>query len=111
VPYRWVYNKYYVDELYQAVFVEGLLKLTRLSALFDLRVIDGIVDGSARITKFISRLNGLFDDHVVDGAVNGLAWVTGYCGAWARRLQMGSINGYLYVIIIAVIGAMAAHLF
>jgi len=23
VPYRWVYNKYYVDELYQAVFVEG----------------------------------------------------------------------------------------
>jgi len=73
VPYRWVYNKYYVDELYQAVFVEGLLKLARFSALFDLRVIDGLVDGSARVTTLISRANRVFDDWVVDGAVNGVA--------------------------------------
>jgi NADH-quinone oxidoreductase subunit L len=110
VPYRWVYNKYYVDELYQAVFVAGLLWVTRFSARFDLRVIDRIVDGSAQVTTLLSRLNRLFDDYVVDGAVNGVARVTGYCGAWARRLQMGSINGYLYVIILAVVGMMVARL-
>jgi NADH-quinone oxidoreductase subunit L len=110
VPYRWVYNKYYVDELYQAVFVAGLLRLTRLSARFDLRVIDRIVDGSAEVTTLISRLHRLFDDYVVDGAVNGVARVTAYFGAWARRLQMGSINGYLYVIILAVVGVMVARL-
>jgi NADH-quinone oxidoreductase subunit L len=110
VLYRWVYNKYYVDELYQVVFVGGLLWLTRLSARFDLRVIDRIVDGAARVTTLISGLNRLFDDYVVDGAVNGVARVTGYFGAWARRLQMGSINGYLYVIILAVVGVMVARL-
>jgi len=73
-------------------------------------VIDRIVDGSASVTVLISRVNRLFDDYVVDGAVNGVAWVTAYFGAWARRLQMGSINGYLYVIVLAVVGVMLARL-
>ncbi|HZV97272.1 MAG TPA: NADH-quinone oxidoreductase subunit L [Candidatus Nitrosocosmicus sp.] len=39
-------NKYYVDELYDAAIVNPLLRLFRWSArVFDLRVIDGIVNG------------------------------------------------------------------
>jgi len=42
-------RKYYVDELYDAVFVRPLLALFRWCArAFDLGVIDGIVNGVAR---------------------------------------------------------------
>jgi NADH:ubiquinone oxidoreductase subunit 5 (subunit L)/multisubunit Na+/H+ antiporter MnhA subunit len=43
VIYRTVLNKYYVDELYQMVFVGGLLALSRAAAWFDQNVIDFIV--------------------------------------------------------------------
>jgi NADH-quinone oxidoreductase subunit L len=108
--YRWVYNKYYVDELYQVVFVNGLLLLTRIAALFDQYVVDGIVNGAARVTVLVSALDGVFDRYVVDGAVNGVAAVASFLGGRARRLQTGSINAYLYVIVIAVVGVMVARL-
>src|SRR5213076_1397929 len=44
VPYRVVLNKYYVDELYDLVFVRGGLLLCRLIAWFDSHVIDGLVN-------------------------------------------------------------------
>jgi NADH-quinone oxidoreductase subunit L len=108
--YRVIYDKYYVDELYQAVFVDGVLRVTQLCARFDLLVIDGIVNGSARVTTFFSWLNGLFDTYVVDGAVDGIATVTSFVGGRVRRLQTGSINAYLYVIVVAVVGVMIARL-
>jgi NADH-quinone oxidoreductase subunit L len=108
--YRTVLNKYYVDELYQAVFVNGLLVLTRIAAWFDTYVIDFLVDGAATVTRWVSWLDGQFDAYVVDGAVNGVGWLSAFCGGRVRRLQMGSINGYLYVIVIAAVGVMVAQL-
>jgi len=99
--YRVLYNKYYVDEIYEAVFVRGTLSLSRLGAAFDHYVIDAIVDGAATLTRGISWLNGLFDNYVVDGAVNGVARVTVGVGSRFRRLQTGNLNGYLYVIAVA----------
>jgi NADH-quinone oxidoreductase subunit L len=108
--YQWIYNKYYVDELYEAVFVNGLLALTRLAARFDQVVIDGIVNGAASATRLGSWASGLFDRYVVDGAVNGIASVASFAGGRVRRLQTGEINAYLYVIVIAVLGVMVAQL-
>jgi NADH-quinone oxidoreductase subunit L len=107
--YRTVYNKYYIDELYEATVVNGTLALTRISAWFDANIVDGIVNGSAWVVRMISWLDGQFDKYVVDGAVNGVATVTSFFGGRVRRLQTGSINAYLYVIVIAVIGAMVAQ--
>jgi NADH-quinone oxidoreductase subunit L len=108
--YRIVYNKYYVDELYQRVFVDGLLLLTRAAAWFDLYVIDFIVNATATVARWVSWLDGQFDHYVVDGAVNGVGALSAFFGGRLRRLQMGSINGYLYVIVIAVVGVMLAQL-
>ncbi len=108
--YRWVYNKYYVDEFYGAVFVNGTLLLTRLCAGFDRYVIDFIVDGTASVTRFVSWVNGLFDNYVIDGLVNRLADATMGLGNRFRQLQTGSINGYLYVIVVGVVVVMVARL-
>ncbi len=108
--YRLVYNKYYVDEIYNAVFVNGTLLLTRIAAAFDRYVIDFIVDGSAYVTAFVSWLNGLFDNYIIDGIVNRLADVTIGIGSRFRQLQMGSINGYLYVVVVGVVVVMVVRL-
>jgi NADH-quinone oxidoreductase subunit L len=108
--YRLSYNKYYVDEIYQAIFVNGTLLLARLGSLFDQYVIDGIVDGSARLTVFISWLDGLFDNYIVDGIVNAVANITFWAGNQFRRVQTGNINSYLYGILIAVVVAIIVKL-
>jgi NADH-quinone oxidoreductase subunit L len=110
VPYRLILNKYYVDEIYNAVFVNGVLLLTRLCAAFDRYVIDGIVDGSAALTRGVSWINGLFDNYFIDGIVNRLADATIGLGTRFRQLQTGSINGYLYVIVVGVVVVMVARL-
>jgi NADH-quinone oxidoreductase subunit L len=102
VPYQAVLNKYYVDEIYQAIVVNPYLVLTRIMAWFDLNIIDGIVNLAAAITVFAAWLSGLFDNYVVDGLVNLASNATLEAGGRLRRLQTGSINGYLYGILAAV---------
>jgi NADH-quinone oxidoreductase subunit L len=78
------------------------LALTRAAAWFDANIIDGIVNLAGTLTVFGSWLSGLFDNYVVDGLVNYLSNVTLRTGERMRRLQTGSINGYLYGILAAV---------
>jgi NADH-quinone oxidoreductase subunit L len=101
LPYRLFDRKWYVDEIYQAIFVNGTLMLARFWSAFDAYIVDGIVNGVAAVTRFISWLDGLFDAYIIDGLVNALANVTYWAGNRFRRLQTGNINGYLYGIIIA----------
>jgi len=108
--YRTVYNKYYVDEAYDATVIAGTMSLSRAMAWFDATIIDGIVNGSAVIVKLLSQAYGLFDHYVVDGAVNGVGALTSLVGGGVRRLQTGNINAYLYVIVLAVVGVMMARI-
>ena len=108
--YRLLDNKYYVDEIYQFVFVGGTLLLARVGAAFDRYVIDTIVDGSARLTTVVSWFNGLFDKYVIDMLVNAVANVTFALGNNFRRVQTGNINSYLYVVVGAVVAVLVIKL-
>jgi len=101
--YRLFDRKWYVDEIYQVIFVNGTLLLARIGSLFDQYVIDGIVDGSASLTRLAAWLNGLFDNYIIDGIVNAIANITYWIGNKFRRVQTGNINSYLYGILIAVV--------
>jgi NADH-quinone oxidoreductase subunit L len=95
-------RKWYVDEIYQVLFVNGSLLLAKVLSAFDAYIIDGIVNGSASVTRFVSWLNGLFDAYIIDGIVNAVANITFWAGNKFRRVQTGNINSYLYGILIAV---------
>jgi NADH-quinone oxidoreductase subunit L len=73
-------------------------------------VVDGIVNGTASLTRFVSWLNGLFDNYIVDALVNALANFTFWAGNKFRRAQTGNINSYLYGILIAVVLAIIIKL-
>ena len=100
--YRLFDRKWYLDEIYQVVFVNGSLLLAKILSAFDAYVVDGIVNGAASVTRFLSWLNGLFDTYIIDGIVNAVANITYWAGNKFRRIQTGNINSYLYGILIAV---------
>jgi NADH-quinone oxidoreductase subunit L len=102
LPYRLSFNKYYVDEAYDLAVVRPYMMAAGAAAWFDLHIIDGLVNLAAVITVFGSWLSGLFDNYVVDGLVNLAANSTLAAGGRLRRLQSGSINGYLYGLLAAV---------
>lgn len=104
-----IYNKYYIDEIYQVVWVDGSLGLAKMLSWFDKNVVDGIVNGAASVTKLVSFINGRIDLHVVDGLVNKTASLVHGVGGAVRRIQTGSINAYLYVIVIVVTAVLFAR--
>ena len=109
--HRWVANKYYVDELYNALFVKSLLRLNEFLARFDLKVIDGLVNLTAFVTKVGAFISGGFDRLFVDGAVNLVANMTQRGGAVLRRVQSGRIQVYLYYAVGGILLVMLYRLF
>ena len=97
-PRAWslVFNKYYVDEIYQATIVRGSIVLARIFYWLDQNLIDGIVNFMAVLGKAVAFLDKAIDEHLVDGAVNGLASLTWNSGKQLRRLQTGHIQSYLF---------------
>jgi NADH-quinone oxidoreductase subunit L len=108
-PYRVILNKYYIDEFYQAAVVNPYLALTRAMGWFDLHIIDGFVNLLATIAVLGAKVSGLLDYYVVDGLVNFASNLTLEVGGRLRKLQTGSINGYLYGILAAVMVILLAR--
>ncbi len=55
VLYNISYNKWYIDEMYEFVVVKGTKLLAKSLALFDFKVIDGVVNGVAKVTVGITH--------------------------------------------------------
>ena len=91
-------NKYYIDEIYLAVFVRPAVRLAELCGLFDNKVIDGAVNGVGNATVAVSAAAGEFDNTVVDGAVNGVASGTMATGQRLRRAHTGLVQSYMVAI-------------
>ena len=95
------FNKWYFDEIYQATVINGTVGLGMLMAWFDNKVIDGMVNLTAKITRGFGYFIGYFDNGVIDGIVNLVANTTGFFGASLRKIQTGRVQTY---IVWAVIG-------
>jgi proton-translocating NADH-quinone oxidoreductase chain L len=101
--YRLFVNKWYFDEIYDAVFVRPTLALARGAAEFDRRIIDGLVNAAATAMRNLSRVGGIFDYFAVDGLVNLVGRVVYLLGDWGRGLQTGRLRGYLGMLAVAVV--------
>jgi NADH:ubiquinone oxidoreductase subunit 5 (subunit L)/multisubunit Na+/H+ antiporter MnhA subunit len=105
-----VVNKYYFDEVYQAVFVRGTLWIGQALRAFDIYVIDMLVNMVGFAGLGLANLYGWFDTTVVDGVVNLLGYVVGAAGGLLRYWQTGRAQNYLLVIALGVILLVAAGL-
>src|SRR6202162_1821431 len=102
--YRLVYNKYYVDELYDALFVNRAKDLGLALGAFDRNVIDGLgVNGAGWLTRFVSKLSMWWDTWMVDGSVRlgaRIVWIFSYP---IRLIQDGLVQSYMLLIVIGLI--------
>jgi NADH-quinone oxidoreductase subunit L len=83
VLYRLLLNKYYVDEIYDAIIIKPLMWLSEF---------------------FLWKI---FDVGVVDGAVNGSAHVTEWASTKLRKIQTGDFQVYVMLFLIGVISVLA----
>jgi NADH-quinone oxidoreductase subunit L len=86
--FRWlhnaIFNKWYVDELYDALFVNATKRLGRICWKgFDVPVIDGIVNGSGWVVQGLSRA--------------------------FRFMQTGQIHGYAMTMVIGMVVIVAVY--
>ena len=75
--YKLLANKYYVDEIYEMVFVRTFVGISKFSFKFDASIVDGAVNGVAK----------------------GFQWLSGTL----RLIQSGMVQNYLLIMIIGVI--------
>jgi len=73
--YKLVYNKYYVDELYEILFINSLKNLGT-----------GLWKG--------------FDEFVIDGTINGIAYFIGLLSGVMRKMQTGLVQNYAFSMIL-----------
>jgi NADH-quinone oxidoreductase subunit L len=101
--YTLMYNKYYVDELYDAMVVNPIKRLSQYCFSFDLSVIDGIVNGAAWFTRLTAWLSHKFDIYIVDGLVNSLATLIDFNSGFWRRIQTGFLQNYALIFFIGLL--------
>jgi len=93
--YALLLNKYWVDELYNAVFVDFGKRLCGGLWSVDAKGVDGAVNGTSALTVLLSRVSAAFDFSFVDGLVNKIADLIQGGSQTFRRIQTGVLQNYL----------------
>jgi NADH-quinone oxidoreductase subunit L len=103
-------HKYYVDELYDALFVNRFKDLSSACALFDAKVIDGFaVDGVGGLVRSLSRMSMWWDRWVVDGLVNFAGKFVGALSHPIRMFQTGVISTYAVFMLVGMVILLAYY--
>ena len=109
--YRLLLNKYWVDEIYNAVFVDFGKWLCRLFWTVDAEGVDGTVNGASRLTVFLSQVSALFDFRGVDGLVNAIADLIQGGSQSLKRIQTGMIQNYILAMALGVFAIVSLFYF
>jgi len=98
--YRFVANKYYLDNIYLGAIVKPIqYPLAKAAYWFNQHILDGVVNGTAAGTMASSRVTyAVIDQGIIDFAVNGAAGLTGVSGGLLRYVQTGNIQRYAAVL-------------
>ena len=103
-------HKYYVDEIYDALFVNRIKDLSTAFGLFDARVIDGLgVDGAAWLARVFSSISMWWDKWVVDGLVNLTGRFTRSLSHPIRMFQTGVFSSYAIFMLIGLVILLAYY--
>ena len=107
--HRLLLNKYFVDEIYGKLFVNGAAKGGggRLAA-FDRAVVDGAVNRAGWATRLSSSATMLFDRWVIDLLVNAIGYGIKLFSYPVRMFQTGLVQNYALLFLIGV-GAVAGY--
>jgi NADH-quinone oxidoreductase subunit L len=98
--HRLLLNKYWVDELYDALIVEPSKRLSQAWAWFDDAVIDGLVRGVARLTQGGAWLSTWIEKYVLYAFLNVIGYSNHLAARAFRRIQTGFVHHYALIIVV-----------
>ncbi len=102
--YNTLYHKWYVDEIYDFLFVNGLCKGGgEALGAFDRNVVDGAVNGAGWLTRFSSRVSMWWDTWIVDGAVRFGSFSVKLLSYPVCILQTGRVQAYALFVVVGVL--------
>jgi NADH-quinone oxidoreductase subunit L len=96
-------NRYYIDAFYDKVLIRGMMEFAKALWMFDIWVIDLLVNAVGAGTKLFAYAYAWFDLWVVDGLVNlaGYMWLG---IKWAiRPVQSGQLQHYMLVTLLSAV--------
>ena len=103
------YNKYWVDEFYGWAITRRTMDAARAVFAFDSKVVDGIVNGLAALSRGFSRVVGGVDKYFIDGLVNSIAaFIVRLMSPLLRAAQTGFTQNYALVMVVGLMLAVAA---
>ena len=103
------YNKYWVDEFYGWAITRRTMDAARAVFSFDSKIVDGIVNGLATLSRGLSRVVGGIDKYFVDGLVNTIAaFIVRLMSPLLRAAQTGFTQNYALVMVVGLMLAVAA---
>jgi NADH-quinone oxidoreductase subunit L len=109
--YTLLKRKYYFDEIYQTIIVHPVIWLAGACAVFDRKIVDGVVNAVGAFGRWLSSwLRSAIDNPIIDGAVNGVGRITGWAGEFMRATQTGRVQNYLLVAAVTVVLLLALFL-
>jgi NADH-quinone oxidoreductase subunit L len=97
-------HRYYIDDFYMAAIIRPVRD--RLSAWIywtNQHILDGIVNGAARLARGLASAVMWVDRTLIDGAANAMANITGETGGLLKYLQSGNVQWYAMGLVAGVI--------
>lgn len=88
------YHHYYLDGVYDKLFIRPVLRMARMLYRFDKRVIDYTLDYASKWLVVFSKIVKWFDSWVVDGSVWLIGAMAKALGRFGRGLQNGKVQSY-----------------
>ncbi|MCW5887323.1 MAG: NADH-quinone oxidoreductase subunit L [Anaerolineales bacterium] len=112
--YTLLQNKYYIDELYERIFVRPARVIAeKFSYWFlDRTVIDGALHWVARNSLDLGTFfRDGFENPVINGFGNWIAHMTAAIGRVLRKVQTGAVQQYMLVVALVAFGGLFYYLF
>ena len=109
--YKLVRNLYWVDELYEFVFLKPFRTACDAAQALDVSVVDGAVRGVRNVTIGLSYISSVADDWIVDGLVRGAGAAVRECSKILRLLQTGRVQNYAAVMVFGMFVLMVMYTF
>lgn len=100
---RLLSESFYFDRLYRFIVEPRVFQIARATERMDKKWIDGFLHTSAYLQLMTAHVIGWFDHAIIDGLVNGVARLAKGTGSLTRTLQGGKIQLYIFWSIFSII--------
>ena len=97
-------NRYYLDDVYEQIFVKPSQWLgVQVIAFLDRGIIDALLHVIARIFTWLGDLIKVLNLWLIDGVGDGIPIAIFNFGGWLRRMQSGRVQQYMLLVLVAAV--------